>query len=558
MLFTSSGLGGDWEHHLWYVWHQGLALRADGAPSLFLSTPYSVFYPEYAFYGGTINALAGSLALIPGSTPTAAYVATYVLGFAAAYGGWYWAARMAGLGRLAAQAPALAYVTSACYLTLIYGEGDWPAFLGASAMPLMAAAGVDVLLAERMRVRSAIALAAATIVFFGSHNITMLWGSTELAAAAVLVLVCVPQARRRVKLRGIARLAGVFVPAALVNAWFLLPALAYSSHTKIVSEIDYLTSHYTLGGMPFNQLFTFSRAATLPDSPGYVLALPTSIIVWALASVVILVAIVRHGVWMRVLGVFCAVTGAVLIVMTHAAILSALPSPYDVLQFAYRLDIFVLMGVSAVVLAVLVALRSGPRRLRLYGWTIVPVLIVSTIGAVQQVGAYQRTTTPRAATFSRGSEVFAEIYNDYGYARGPLIQSALPQLSISPAAIHDERFSEWVNLRPGQLVDTNIGGGPDLLRITGARVAGHDVHYHLVLAVGPRTAAASARPRTPVAAEHLTIAPAQTAPVVLGRALSLLGAIALLGALAGPALRRRLRPQAISSRRATISEEKRV
>src|ERR1700691_3956674 len=58
MLLTSSGLGGDWEHHLWYVWQQSLSIRANGAPSFFLNTPYSVVYPQYAFYGGTINALA--------------------------------------------------------------------------------------------------------------------------------------------------------------------------------------------------------------------------------------------------------------------------------------------------------------------------------------------------------------------------------------------------------------------------------------------------------------------------------------------------------------------
>ncbi|HEY2768617.1 MAG TPA: hypothetical protein VGI76_10180 [Solirubrobacteraceae bacterium] len=124
-----------------------------------------------------------------------------------------------------------------------------------------------------------------------------------------------------------------------------------------------------------------------------------------------------------------------------------------------------------------------------------PVLAVSTVGAIQQVDAYQRTSTLRAATFSPGSEVFAENYDDYDYALTKLIQaSSLPRLSIPPAAIHDGRFSTIMSVPPGQLVDTNIGRGPDLLRIGGATVAGHDSNYHLVLAMGPRTAVASAHP----------------------------------------------------------------
>jgi hypothetical protein len=82
MLFTSSGLGGDWEHHLWYVWQQSQALLSNGVPSPFLNTAYSVFSPEYLFYGGTINVLTALLSLIPGSTPTAAYVFAYLAAYA--------------------------------------------------------------------------------------------------------------------------------------------------------------------------------------------------------------------------------------------------------------------------------------------------------------------------------------------------------------------------------------------------------------------------------------------------------------------------------------------
>jgi hypothetical protein len=544
MLFTSSGIGGDWEHHLWYVWQQSLAVHRNLAPSLFLNTPYSVFYPHYLFYGATINALTAALSLLPASTPTTAYVGTYILSFAAAYGGWYWAARIAGLGRIAAQAPALVYITSTCYLTLIYGEGDWPALLASSMMPLMVAAGLSVLRAKQASVLPSLALAGSTIIFFGSHNITILWGSTVLAATGLLVVVCVPEARRLLEVRSLIRFASVFLPAALVNSWFLLPTIAYASHTKIASEIKYLDQHYTIGATSFDQAFSLSRATSVAGTPDYALALPTLVIAWVLVSLVVVLWSVRRGSWVRVLLIFCAVTAAIVATMTRGEILSVLPEPYTILQFGYRLDAYILLGVTAAVLATLVLIRAGSQRLRLYGWTIVPALIVSVIGAVQQVNAYQRTPLPRSVTFSPGAEVFAKTYNDYTYAPLPLIYGKpLPRLEVAPAAIRDNRFSGSIRMRPGQLVYTNIGGGPDLLHITGAEVVGRDPSYHLVLAMGPNTAIRSAHPTTALATEHLTIAPAETLPVVLGRLLSLGSIIVLAGELAW-LLTRRLRKKA--------------
>lgn len=545
MLFTSSGLGGDWEHHLWFVWNQSLAIRANHSPSLFLSTPYSIFYPEYLFYGGTINVLAATLSLIPASTPTTAYVCTYILSYAAAYGGWYWAGRIAGLSRLVAQGPALLYVTSACYLTLVYGEGDWPAFLAASVMPLMVAASLSILRAERARLFPACALAISTVVFFGSHNITMLWGSTLIAIVSLLILVCVPRARKQIDRRGLARVAGIFIPAAFVNAWCLLPAVVYAANTMIVSETSYIDRHYGIGAIPFTQVFTLSRAPTLPGSPDYALSLPALAIGWLAVSLVVVLWSVRRGTWVRVLSIFCAITTAIVVMMTHNGILSALPKPYTILQFSYRLETYILIGVSASVLATLVLIQSGSRRLRLYGYTLVPILAASVIGAVQQVDAYQRTSQPRSVTFTPAAEVFAETFDDYGYAPLPVISGkTLPLLRMSPTAIHDNRFSATVRLRPGQLAYTNIGGGPDLLHISGARVVGRDARYHLVLAIGS-SGTPSASPRAPLSTERISIAPAQKLTVVLGRVLSLaaLAALALeLSWLAARGYQRRRLP----------------
>lgn len=545
MLFTSSSMGGDWQNHLWFLWEQSSAIRANHAPSPFLSTPHMAFYPEYFFYGGTLHVLAAVLALILGNSATAAYVLTYIAGFGAAYGGWYWIGRMAGLTGWASHAPGVAFVTSACYLTIVYGQGDWPEFLAMSVIPLMIAAALSVLRARHLQPWPFAALASSVVVFFGSHNLTMLWGSTILAITGLLIVICVPEARRLVRPRRLMRIAGVLVPAALVNAWFLLPALAYQSNTRavvqrIASELELSLSMRLVS---FGHLFTLSRATSAPPIPDYALPLPTLVIIWVILGLIVVLASGHRGMWVRLLAVLCAVTVALIVLMTHLGAITALPKPYTLLEFSYRLESYILMSVSGAALVILVLAQKGSRKLRLYGWALAPILAGSVIGAVQQVSAYPRTV-PRSTTFTQGSEAekSAELHNDYSYASLPLVFGPqLPLLSFSPNQIHDDRATAYESARPGQLVYTNIGGGPDLLDITGARVVGRDPSFRLVLALGPDTARPSAQPQTPVTKQRVTIGPAQSPPVAIGRLLSF-GSVGLLALeLAWLVIRRRRR-----------------
>jgi hypothetical protein len=530
MLFTTSGLGGDWEHHLWYIWRQSLAIRADHLPSMFINTAYSVFYPQYAFYGGTIYALAGSLTLSLGNSPLTAYILTYILGFLAAYGGWFWMGASFGLGRWLSHVPALLFVTAACYLTLVYGQGDWPEFLALSMLPLMIAAGLNVLRAEQLRIFPALALAVSSIVFFGSHILTVLWASTLLAITFAAVFACVPEVRPQIHVRGLIRVAVVMIPAVLVSAWFLVPMIAYASHTRIGSQYDlaYAILHSTMHLVAFHHLFTLSRASTVQGVFDYPLALPTLTIAWVLVSIAVLLWSIRRGQSIRILVILAAITAGVVVLMTHERLLLDLPKPYTLLQFSYRLEGYVLMGVTAAVLVILMLLGSTPGRLRFWRWTIVPVLFASAFGAVQQVSAYPRTGLPRDVTLTTRGEIFAQVYRDYAYVPLPVIsEKQLPSLDISPEQIHDNRASFTIRARPGQLVATNIGGGPNLLHITGASVAGTDERSQLVLAIGTAASAGSVRPRTPVSLERISIAQAQNFPVVFGRVLSVTGAALL-------------------------------
>ena len=57
---------------------------------------------------------------------------------------------------------------------------------------------------------------------------------TILVPAVLVLAVVVPETRRMVTRRGLLRVLAVVVPAMAVNAWYLLPDLAYHSHTLIV------------------------------------------------------------------------------------------------------------------------------------------------------------------------------------------------------------------------------------------------------------------------------------------------------------------------------------
>jgi hypothetical protein len=545
-MFRYSELWGDWSFHLWYVWHQSLSIRADHLPSLFLSYSGGVLDPLYAFYGGTLYALTGTLSLILGNSPLIAYVLAYVAGFAAAYGGWYWAARMAGAGRCAAHVPGALFITSPYYLTLIYGRGDWPEFMGVSAIPLVVAAGLAVARTDRPRLAPAIALAGSGVVFCGSHNLTLLWGTTILLLGGFVIVLCVPEARRAIsRNRAVAcrrglRVAGLMIPALLVSAWFLVPTVSYESHTHISGAYLYWRNALQ-GTMPLvsaANLFTFSRATDVPQAVDFALALPVAAIAWVLASVAILSRSRPNGTWMRILLATAGMTAGVTILMTHAGLVLALPRPYVMIQFTYRLESYVLLGVSGAVLAALVTMRCGGRRLRLWMWTVSPVLVLSVIGGIQQANAYPG-----------GHAVIPYLEaNDPGlldYTDGDLpvvtIPEGLQKIDFSPTAVHHDRVSATVRVNPGEVVDTNIMSMPELVRIANASVVAVDPTGHDVLRIDPGAYTQTSAGERLGPVETISVGPADSLPVKLGRLLTLLGVLALMVRLSMIAVGRRRR-----------------
>jgi hypothetical protein len=539
MLFTNAALSGDWIHHLWLIWNQSLAIRADHRPSLFLNYSHAVLYPQYAFYGGTIYVIAGTLSLILGNAPIASYISTYMMGFAAAYGGWYWLARMAGLGRWQAQAPGLIFVSSAYYVTLVYGRGDWTEFSGVSMIPLLIASSLSVLRADRLRLLPALALAASAVIYFGSHSLTIVWGSSVMALTGILVLICIPQARGWLTWRGVLRVASLVIPALLISAWFLLPAIAYETHTDISNRYPYW--RLVLGNAMFmvsaSNLFTISRATDISSDPDFALSLPILAMVWSLIGIPVFLRRGLREPWVRMFLICVAITVLMLVVMTHLSLMLALPRPYAILQFSYRLESYVLLGVSATILAGLVLAQHGGRRILI--WALVPVLIVAMVGAFQQIAAYPRYKGgSRQASIRPSSKPGPREEGWIDYLDADLTLLEPPhgrprEVDFSASSMHENRASKVVHLQPREAVYSNIDGGPEFVKVTGAKIIGINPEGNDVLeigpSIGPQRAPGSHHQSQPT--EVISIAPANSAPLVLGRLLTVLAAVFLAGEL---------------------------
>lgn len=432
MLFTSSGFTQDWANHLWELSRQTVTLRRDHLPSLFLNDT-SVFVPLFAFYGGTLYALAATLAVVMGDVARA-YVVMYVAAFAAAYGGWYWLARQMGVRRWIAHAPALVFVCSAYYLTLVYTRGDWAEFVAVSMIPLVVAALVSVTRADRLRLGPTVALAVGTVLLFGSHNITALWASTLGVLFAVAIAVAVPDVRARISRKGLVRAAVVVVPAGLINAWYLFPGLAYGFRTAVshgngagLARSLRVSQHF----VGASHLFTFSHSSG--SNEGIVVALPVLGVVWVLAGVALSLRSDFIGRWRRVLLAICALTVVVAVLMAQVGLLIRLPHPYQLTQFSYRLDTYVTLGIVGAMVALLAGVcrrtvREVGRAQRIWLWTLPVVLAASAIGAVEQVQTRRNLVPDRNVVVARDQP--ARFYTNallYWYADDslPAIDSSL-------------------------------------------------------------------------------------------------------------------------------------
>lgn len=549
LLFTHSGFTGDWEHHMWLMWHQSLSLESDHAPTFFLNSGYSLFNPFYAFYGGTLYALVGALSLALGDAPVTAYVASYVLALSAALGGWYWLARIAGIGRWLAFVPGFIFISSAHYLMVIYVLGDWPECMAVSMIPLMVAACVSILRADRLRAGPAIALGASAVIFFGSHNITLLLGLTVFVLTGIGVVIFVPDARRHLTRRSVLRVGGTVLPAALLSAWYLLPALAYGSNTRLGREYAHSRGSIkeTAWMVSLSHLFTFSRSTGqgLPVPYYMTMSLPILAIAWVIVGILILPRRSVNRAWLRLLLVCSGLAILIGIVMTHVGLLLALPHMYTEIQFSYRLENYIVLELCGAILAALAISPASGRPVRYWRWMAALVCLVSLVGAIQQLSGYPYPGRDRYATLSSYGQVDTGNTEDYQDNSERIISgSGLPTLVFPLADIHHGVLSARVLMRPGTVVSTDIAAGAYLVHVSGAKPIGIDAGSDdMVIRIqGPDARSQRGAPsghKDPVPAERISVSTGDSLPIIMGRFLSIGALIALLAGLVLLAVRRR-------------------
>jgi hypothetical protein len=547
LLFTESGFGIDFTNHLWLSWAEGTGLAQAGHPTYFLNTEgLGVFYPMFAFYGGTLYTIVGGISDLLGEQPVAAYVGVTIAAIAGSYGGTVWLGRQLGLRGLIAHAPALAVVTSAYYITNLYGRGAWPEFVAVAAIAPLAASGLQLVRADAWRVWPALVFVASAIVFTGSHNITLAWGTTIAVLAAAIMWLALG-ALRRLPFRRLAMVGALGLASLSVNAWFLVPDLSYA---KDVLIHDFLApggadaTFFDTPGVLFNPLRSVPSQSS---TPALFVQVPIWFLVWGL--VVGAVLLWRRGAgrqlrraWIGVVVVIAVVLGLIMI----TPVWSAMPFPLDQIQFPYRLNSYVFYGVGGLVLVGALALRQAAaagtsgRAVALLRMALACVCAISVGLCVWQL--WVPNTLFPGRSYANRQEALASVntlprswYDPGSYSdiQAPFVRvPAGRALTIAPSAVHGDRFAGWLAAPPGPApIQTNINGGSYLVHISGLRRVGRDEEGRAVV---QREGAGSG----PV---FVVVETAHNATIVLGWAISIMGAIAVLAVLAWTAIRGRVR-----------------
>jgi hypothetical protein len=543
-LFTvGDRMMGDATTHAWLIGHQADSLRQGYVPSLFAHSNAGIFYAVFAFYGGTLYAFAGAISLIVGSAMTTQAI-LYTLALAAAYGGWYWLARIAGLRFWPAHAPALLYVTAPYVVTNVDVRQDLAESVATSAIVLLLASAFSVLRADRLRAGPFAALAISTILVGGSHNLTLLWATTILGLATLVLLAGVPQARMMVTRRGLLRVLAVMVPAMAVNAWYLLPDLAYHADTAIAHRIDEWRTAVRTPGPELDAKHLLSPTRSDPfGNSSFTAALPMFTIAWILIAAAVTRKQWRRP-WARTLLILSLLSVVMTIVMTHSRLINVLPDPWQMIQFSFRLETFILFGICGAVIAALALL--DPHTHRWLTWLLLPVVALSVLGAARQVHDLPLYENDFAWSIDTLLSYSTGDFADVSLRQQPQPDKP-PTEDYTRADVKRDRLEATISARPREIVYVNLMAISDMIDVQGARVVGRwavstrpdwQPRRYLALQIDDDA--------TPGRAQ-IAIREARTLPIIGGRIITLLG---LLGLTANAAVivrtRRRQRPRELA------------
>ena len=468
-----SGFTLDFANHQWLVWVQDHAISASGRPTYFLHTDGGgggVFDPFFMFYGGTLYAIAGALSVLAGHRPGVAFEAIIVLSVAASYGGILWLARQLGVRSWMAHAPALTFVTSAYYVTNLYGRGAWSEFVATSALPLVVASGVRIARSPRLEAVPCALFVASAIVASGSHNITLLWGSIIFAVALVALRVALRRPLT-VERRRIAWLVALLGLALCANAWFLLPAVTYARDTQIAS---YPILPWRASG-EFNHprmvLFPDRHGPVSPDTPAVYVEAPVWMLGWALGALALLWRRVTPAL-RRAAFVFVLLLAALLALILVESLYDALPRVLAQIQYPYRLSTYVALAIAGLVLIAVIttenAVGRARRRLAL-ALAVATSITIATCAWQLFVPELSHWDVPN--TFVSPNEAPLTWYNGVAYLDTSARVVAYPPhrlLRIDPSGLRGNRATLTLTPPAGrQPFAMTMGAGPEIVELRG-------------------------------------------------------------------------------------------
>lgn len=434
-------------------------------------------------------------------------------------------ARDLGVRSWMAHAPALVFVTSAYYVSDLYGRGAWPEFVAVSAIPPLAASGARIAQSKRVDLVAGAVFVVAAILFTGSHNITLAWGSVALLAivGCLRVALARPLFAGRVQM---ARLLGLLALAIGVNAWFLLPDVLHAADTFIatVSHFSWAdTRQYNAPALLFNPL------RTVPTNPAGTPALYVQAPVWFMLWSVIAAVVLRTRaarVLTRAGAAFAVVLAAFLVMIMVGPVWQLVPAPLRLIQFALRLNTYVALTAAGLVLigALAVEHAASPRDARLLKAGLA-VAAAASVGLclwqlwVPNTRATLSYADPRKALVS--SDIAPRTWYDGGSFTDGSQRVVNPPagrvLLIAPGRITGDRVSLVVTPPAGPApFATNIAGGPYAVKVRGLVRVGRTKNGLTVLR----------RPNAGSDSVRLTLA-AGGAAITIGQLISLLAIVVL-------------------------------
>jgi hypothetical protein len=547
MLLTRSGFGEDFTNAMWMAWVAGKNLVQAGHPVYFANTTtLGAFYPLFAFYGGPLYTYTGAVSELLGGQAEVAFILLTMLAILGVYGSVLWLGREFGLRGLTAHAPALVAVTSAYYITNLYGRGDWTEFMATSSLAPLVASGVHLARSERWRAFPMAIFVASVVLLTSGHNITLLWGTT-IGVAALLFVWLVQGAPRRLPYRRLAMLGGLGLMGALINAWYLLPDVTFAGQVAVAHAEPTSSAVWRMSKMfnlPEILLYPFRRVPSQSSTPALYVQAPDWFIVWGLLAAALLL---RHAavsralrrLWVSMFVILVAILGMIMLKLFWRFVYY----PFSEIIIPYRLCTYVFYATAGLVLIAALALQRvaarGDSQRTVRGlWTaLAGVAAVSICLCVWQLWVpntrFSESYANRSGALASATTMPASWYAIGDYSDWQVKLAVAPanrQLLIPPGAVQGDRFDAWMNVPAGsQPIQTNIAGGSYIVHIGGLRVVGRTRED---LAVVKRIAGGSG----PV---HVVVETTRSTAGELGRTISSVTLLATFAVLAYAALRPR-------------------